>query len=398
MLINLDDPTTRPASGVALLQLGFRPFFLLAGLSAGLLMLYWGFIFQSGSNYLAYSPISWHGHEMVFGYVAAVVAGFLLTAAKNWTGKQTLNGVALLLLVLLWTAGRISALSGGILPLWLISMIDLSFIPVLAVAVALPIIQTRNYRNLVFILILLVYAVSNGVFHLGANAMLENGSTIGIYAGLYTVILIIAVMGGRVIPFFIERGLNNGFTARKRKSIEVSSIVLLIGFAILHIADIDGRLTAAAALAAAIAHGIRLAGWYHNGIWRVPLLWVLVTAYSWIVLGLLLMVPAELGQLSLMLAIHAMTAGGIGLVTVGMMVRVSMGHSGRQLHAPDSLVLAFIILNLAAVTRVIVPIVLPGLYSDAVFVSSMLWAIAFGIFAVRMAPVYWRPRVDGRPG
>ena len=398
MLINLDDPTSKRVRGVALLQLGFRPFFLLAGLSSALLLFYWGFIFQTGSERLAYSPISWHGHEMIFGYVVAVVAGFLLTAAKNWTGKQTLNGATLMLLVLLWLAGRAGALMAEVLPLWLISLIDLSFIPILAVAVAVPIVQARNYRNLVFIGILLIYAVANGMFHLGTNTVFNNGEAIGIYTGLYTVILLISVMGGRVIPFFIERGLSNDFIAIKRKSIEVSSIVLLIGFAILHIAGVDGRLTAAVALAAAIAHGIRLAGWYHHGIWRVPLLWVLVTAYGWIVLGLLLMVPAMLGQLSVMLAIHAITVGGIGLVTAGMMVRVSMGHSGRKLHAPDSLVLSFILLNIAAVVRVLVPIVLPGLYSDAVFVSAMIWGIAFMMFVVRMAPVYWLPRTDGRPG
>ena len=398
MLINLDDPTSKRVRGVALLQLGFRPFFLLAGLSSALLLFYWGFIFQTGSERLAYSPISWHGHEMIFGYVVAVVAGFLLTAAKNWTGKQTLNGATLMLLVLLWLAGRAGALMAEVLPLWLISLIDLSFIPILAVAVAVPIVQARNYRNLVFIGILLIYAVANGMFHLGTNTVFNNGEAIGIYTGLYTVILLISVMGGRVIPFFIERGLSNGFTAIKRKSIDVSSIALLIGFAILHIAGVDGRLTAAVALAAAIAHGIRLAGWYHHGIWRVPLLWVLVTAYGWIVLGLLLMVPAMLGQLSVMLAIHAITVGGIGLVTAGMMVRVSMGHSGRKLQAPDSLVLSFILLNIAAVVRVLVPIVLPGLYSDAVFVSAMIWGIAFMMFVVRMAPVYWLPRTDGRPG
>lgn len=398
MLINLDDPTSKRVRGVALLQLGFRPFFLLAGLSSALLLFYWGFIFQTGSERLAYSPISWHGHEMIFGYVVAVVAGFLLTAAKNWTGKQTLNGATLMLLVLLWLAGRTGALMAEALPLWLISLIDLSFIPILAVAVAVPIVHARNYRNLVFIGILLIYAVANGMFHLGTNAVFNNGETIGIYTGLYTVILLISVMGGRVIPFFIERGLSNGFIAIKRKTIDVSSIALLIGFAILHIAGVDGRLTAAVALAAAIAHGIRLAGWYHHGIWRVPLLWVLVTAYGWIVLGLLLMVPAMLGQLSVMLAIHAITVGGIGLVTAGMMVRVSMGHSGRKLHAPDSLVLAFILLNIATVVRVLVPIVLPGLYSDAVFVSAMMWGIAFMMFVVRMAPVYWLPRTDGRPG
>lgn len=398
MLINLENPTSKPVTGVALLQLGFRPFFLLAGVSAALLLLFWGFVFQTGSGHMAYTPVSWHGHEMIFGYVAAVVAGFLLTAAKNWTGKQTLKGPALLLLALLWLAGRIGSLMAGSVPLWLISLIDLSFIPALALAVAVPVVQTKNYRNLVFIGILLVYSTANGLFHLGANGRLEAGETTGIFIGLYSLLLLISVMGGRVIPFFIERGLRNGFKASTRKTIEIFAQLLLVVIALMQIGGVEGRLPATVALAAAAMHAIRLAGWYHKGIWRVPLLWVLVTAYGWIVIGLFLMAPAMLGLLNPMLAIHAMTAGGIGLVTTGMMVRVSMGHSGRQLHAPNSLVLAFILLNLAAITRVFVPMLLPDYYADTVFISAMLWATAFLIFAVRMAPIYWLPRVDGRPG
>lgn len=400
MLINIDNPASpsSPTRRFALFELGFRPFFLLAGIAGSLLLLLWGFTFSTGSSYMVWPAFNWHGHEMVFGYVAAVVAGFLLTAAKNWTGRQTLKGIGLSLLALLWLAGRLAALSGDLLPLGIIALIDLAFIPVLAVAVAVPLIKTKNYRNLVFIGILLIYALANVVFHLAALGVVDVVPLTGIYAGLYTVILLISVMGGRVIPFFIERGLNSNFKTTTRKPVEQAATLLLVLFALLQIGGMTGWLSALVALAAATAHGIRLAGWYHRDVWRVPLLWILVSAYAWIVIGLLLMVPAMLEKIPVMLAVHALTAGGIGLVTSGMMVRVSMGHSGRSLHAPDSLVLTFILLNLAAIIRVFVPLSVPELYATGIFISAMLWAIAFAIFVVRLAPVYWSPRVDGRPG
>ena len=400
MLINIDNPASpsRPARRFALFELGFRPFFLSAGLAGALLLLLWGFTFDTGSRYMVWPAFNWHGHEMVFGYVAAVVAGFLLTAAKNWTGRQTLKGTGLMLLALLWLGGRLAALSGDLLPTGVVALIDLAFIPALAVAVAIPIVQSRNYRNLVFIGILLVYALANAAFHVMAAGLVDADPLAGIYAGLYTIILLISVMGGRVIPFFIERGLNSGFRTTTRKPVEQAATVLLVLFGVLQVAGVTGWTSAAIALAAAVAHGIRLAGWYNHGVWRVPLLWILVTAYGWLVIGLLLMAPAMLDRIPVMLALHALTAGGIGLVTAGMMVRVSMGHSGRKLHAPGSLVVAFMLLNLAAIVRVLVPLFAPDTYADAVFISAMLWFIAFAIFVIRMAPVYWSPRVDGRPG
>ena len=398
MLINPELTAKCPAGRTALLQLGFRPFFLLAGLSACLPLLYWSHVYASGVETLAYPPATWHGHEMVFGYVVAVVAGFLLTVVKNWTGRQTLNGIALMSLALLWIAGRIVPVVDADIPLWCVSLVDFAFVPLLAVALAVPIVKAGNHRNLIFIVILAVYTAANGIFHLGVNGLLADGARLGIFAGLFTVLLLISVMGGRVIPFFIQRGLGGRVTARKWKGIEVLSTISLLALAGFYLPGADARVTAVTALVTAAVHAIRLAGWYQNGVWNVPLLWVLVTAYGWLVIGLLMMGLALAGFMAEMLAIHAITAGGIGLITAGMMVRVSMGHSGRSLHAPDSLVLAFMLLNIAAITRVFVPLAWPALYQDTVIVSAWLWAIAFAIFVIRMAPVYWQPRVDGRPG
>ena len=403
MLVKLEDPGKQQDPAMPLLQLGFRPFFLLAGISAVLLVLIWGLFFSGrvleGLNVNAYSAVYWHGHEMVFGFVVAVVAGFLLTAVKNWTGRQTASGALLLLLVILWLLARVLPLFSGIIPYWIIAVIDISFLPAVAATLLPLLIKTRNFRNLVFIGILLLLSVANMVFHMGVAGWLEDGQRYGLYAAIYMILLLISIMGGRVIPFFIERGLVERFQPRSYPAIEISSSLVLILLGILHTADVTGAYIITTALLAAALHIIRLAGWYSKGIWRVPLLWVLVLAYGWIVAGVIMMALAMAGWFAVSLALHAITIGGIGLMTMGMMVRVSMGHSGRKLLAPGMMPAAFAALNIAVVIRVILPLLLPPeSYLTLVLISALVWVAAFCVFIFCMSPVYLSARVDGRPG
>ena len=403
MLVKLEDPGKQQDPAMPLLQLGFRPFFLLAGISAVLLVLIWGLFFSGrvleGLNVNAYSAVYWHGHEMVFGFVVAVVAGFLLTAVKNWTGRQTASGALLLLLVILWLLARVLPLFSGIIPYWIIAVIDISFLPAVAATLLPLLIKTRNFRNLVFIGILLLLSVANMVFHMGVAGWLEDGQRYGLYAAIYMILLLISIMGGRVIPFFIERGLVERFQPRSYPAIEISSSLVLILLGILHTADVTGAYIITTALLAAALHIIRLAGWYSKGIWRVPLLWVLVLAYGWIVAGVIMMALAMAGWFAVSLALHAITIGGIGLMTMGMMVRVSMGHSGRKLLAPGMMPAAFAALNIAVVIRVILPLLLPPQsYLTLVLISALVWVAAFCVFIFCMSPVYLSARVDGRPG
>ena len=403
VLVNLEDPSKQQDPAIPLLQLGFRPFFLLAGISAVLLVLIWGLFFSGsvleGLNVTAYGPVYWHGHEMVFGFVVAVVAGFLLTAVKNWTGRQTASGTLLLLLVILWLLARVLPFFSAIIPYWIIAVIDISFLPAVAATLLPLLIKTRNFRNLVFIAILLLLSVANIVFHMGVAGWLEDGQRYGLYAAIYMILLLISIMGGRVIPFFIERGLAESFQRRSYPAIEISSSLVLILLGILHTADVTGAYIITTALIAAALHFIRLAGWYSKGIWRVPLLWVLVLAYGWIVAGIFMMALALAGWFAVSLALHAITIGGIGLMTMGMMVRVSMGHSGRKLLAPGMMPAAFAALNIAVVIRVILPLILPPeSYLTLVLSSALVWLAAFCIFIFCMSPVYLSPRVDGRPG
>lgn len=403
MLINLEDPSSKPDSTMSLLQLGFRPFFLLAGISAVLLILIWGLFFSSigfeAINATAYGPFYWHGHEMIFGFVVAVVAGFLLTAVKNWTGRQTAKGAALFMLAILWLCARILPFFPAVFPYWFIAIIDLSFLPLVAATLLPLIIKTKNYRNLIFIGILLVMVATNAVFHSAMAGYIEYGQRDALYAAIYVILLLISIMGGRVIPFFIERGLAGGFQRRSFPVIEISASLLLLLLGVLHTAGMTGKFIIFVALVAAVVHLIRLAGWYSHGIWRVPLLWVLVLAYGWIVIGLFLLALSLAGMFAVSLALHALTIGGIGLLTMGMMVRVSMGHSGRKLVTPALMGAAFAALNVAVVVRVILPMMMPTeSYNVLLMISALIWVAAFTIFVFRMTPVYLSPRVDGRPG
>lgn len=403
MLINLEDPGNQANPVMPLLQLGFRPFFLLAGTSAAFLIMLWGLFFSSssveGMNVLAYGPVYWHGHEMIFGFIAAVVAGFLLTAAKNWTGRQTASGTLLLLLVILWVLARVLPFFPAIFPYWFVAVIDISFLPAVAATLLPLLIKTRNYRNLIFIGILLLLGTANIAFHLGVAGRIDFGQRNGLYAAVYLILLLISIMGGRVIPFFIERGLAQGLRCRSYPVIEISASLALLFLGGLHTANVTGVYIIIIALIAATLHFIRLAGWYSNGVWRVPLLWVLVLAYAWIVTGLFLLALALAGLFEVSLALHALTIGGIGLMTMGMMVRVSMGHSGRKLCAPAYMPVAFAALNVAVVVRVVLPIIMPADgYYIWVITSAMIWVAAFVVFTLRMSPVLIKPRVDGRPG
>ena len=403
MLINLEGPATKPSSVMPLLQLGFRPFFLLAGISAVLLLLIWGLYLLNvgvdGLNANAYGPVYWHGHEMVFGFVVAVVAGFLLTAVKNWTGRQTANGAALSMLAVLWLSARVLPFFSGIFPYWLIALVDLSFLPLMAATLIPLLLKSKNYRNLIFIAILLMLTASNAVFHLGVEGYIQSGQHYGLYASVYITLLLISIMGGRVIPFFIERGLAEGGKRKSYPAIEIAASLLLLLLGALQTAAVSGSVTIIIALMAAAVHFIRLYGWYDKGIWQVPLLWVLVMAYGWIVIGLFLIALSMAGLFAASLALHALTIGGIGLMTMGMMVRVSMGHSGRKLFAPEMMPAAFAALNVAVVVRVIVPMITPvESYSVWLIISALMWVAAFAVFVFRMSPVCLLPRVDSRPG
>jgi uncharacterized protein involved in response to NO len=380
------------------LALGFRPFFLLAGFSAVILMATWVPVFVGSIAFNTYyGQIDWHSHEMIFGYTVAVVAGFLLTAVRNWTERPTPAGGYLAVMVALWLFGRILPFFSEIFPNWFIALVDLAFLPVVAVGIGVPLVRSGGSRNLLFLPLLAALWTANFFVHAELVGLVPNLVRKGIFLGLDLIVLLIVVMGGRVIPFFTERALP-GVVMKRWPIIEWLAPLSVIMFLLADFLFADSLQSASLAVLAACANGIRLAGWYTHRYWRVPLLWVLHIGYGWIVVGFFLKVGAALGAVPLQFTIHAFTVGGIGVLTLGMMARVALGHTARPLSVGAAMVVAFGLVNLSAVTRGLLPILLPEWFSPLIVVSGVLWITAFVVFVVIYTPILTQPRIDGRPG
>jgi len=388
-------PPSRPA-GFAPFALGFRPFFLAAGLFAIVLLGLWLAVLQGRIATGPLAPAVWHGHEMLFGYTVAVIAGFLLTAAQNWTGIRTPSGAPLAALFLLWLAARLGFLVPG-LPTGLVATIDLLFLPVLALVLAWPIVKAKQLSNAPFPIMLLALAAANALVHGEALGWTAASASLGLHLATYVVVTMMVVMSGRVIPSFTDNKLRT--QARRWKAIEWLVPVATFGALVAALLAPDSLVTVLLAAIAAAVHVIRLAGWYTGKFWSVPLLWILHLGYAWIALGFALLALSAAGMVSATGAsLHAFTTGGIGVLTLGMMARVSLGHTGRLLEAAPLMTLAFVAINLAALVRVAMPLFFPAAYAQGMAAAGLVWMAAFGLFAAIYTPILLRPRVDGKAG
>ena len=396
-LLPIDDLQKHaPINGYAPFALGFRPFFLAAGLYAVVMMGLWLGVLQGEVKTGALSPFVWHGHEMLFGFAVAVIAGFLLTATQNWTGIRTPSGTPLAALFLLWLAGRLSFLVPG-LPVGWVVLIDLSFLPVLALTLAWPIIKAKQLSNAPFPVLLLALTAANALVHLEGLGWTSGTARLGLHLAAYVVVALIVLMGGRVIPSFTDNKLRT--RARRWKTIEWLVPVATLSALLAALIAPESLITALLAAFAAGVHVTRLAGWYTSKLWSEPLLWILHLGYAWIALGfaLLALSAAGLGAATGS-ALHAFTTGGIGTLTLGMMARVSLGHTGRILEPAPLMTLAFVAVNLAALIRVVVPVFFPAAYASGMLAAGLVWMLAFGLFAAIYTPILLRSRIDGKAG
>jgi len=391
---NPDVPEERKRT-IILFRLGFRPFFLAAGLFSMLLMGIFVFNLAMGDWHGTYLSLSlWHGHEMIFGYAVAVIAGFLLTAVKNWTGIDTVTGKGLLLLFLIWLAGRFVLVVPD-LPGWLVVSVDIVFLPLLALVILRPIMKSGQSRNVSVVTLLMLMAAGNGLFHAQvlefSFASMEPGLAIGVGA----VLMLMSVIGGRVMPFFIEKGLS-GASVVKIKWLELAATPLIAIWLLLELLTPDSIWQVLAAFVAAMAHGIRLFGWGNLRIWKAPMLWVICMAYGWLVIGFILQGLAGLQMIPGNIALHAWTVGAIGMFTLGMMARVSLGHTGRAMIAHRAMVIGFVTLGLTALTRVFVPLLFPAMMDVWLLIAGTGWILAFALFVWIYAPYLVQVRADGR--
>jgi uncharacterized protein involved in response to NO len=394
------EPSTRPATRFALWNLGFRPFFLFAGIFAVLSMALWMhiYIFNLPFPTTGISVYQWHAHEMIYGYSMAVIAGFLLTAVQNWTGKPTASGKALIALVGLWVIARMAMLFGDRF-IAIAGIFDMLFMLGLMIAVAMPIVEAKQWKQLGVLSKLVLLMLGNLCFYLGALGMLLPGTYWGIYGGLLLVIGLILTIARRVVPFFIERGVGYPVQLYNAKWLDIASFVLFALFFIAELFLATPGLVFVLAGALSIVTSVRLYGWHTAGIWKKPLLWSLFVALLFIDLGFLMFALNIVIDVPRLLAIHAFAVGGVGLITLAMMSRVSLGHTGRDIGNPPLVVsIACLCLIAAALFRVLVPLVAMDQYPMWIMISQILWIAAFGLFVFRYLPILIRQRADGRPG
>ncbi|AEG01019.1 NnrS family protein [Methylomonas methanica] len=388
----------KPVFDYPLFAMGFRAFFALAGLSALALIAVWNSLSNGTLHIDNYFPSAyWHAHEMLLGYSTAVIAGFLLTAVRNWTDTETTSPDQLAALCFLWIYGRVLPFYSELVPDLLIAAVDFAFLPALAFFVSKPMLKTGNFKNLIFTALLLLMAAGNALMHAQILGYSETSAMLGMNLVVTLIVMMILVIAGRVFPFFTERGLS-GVICIRNPGLDVATILVSLGVFILLMLGVSGLLLLLIAIAAVALNAIRVSAWYNSRIWFVPLLWVLYVGYGWVILGFGLVALSAYGWVLPALALHAFTVGGIGILTLGMMARVSLGHTGRALKASNAMALAFMLINLAALTRVLFPALLPAWYGGFVLASSYCWLAAFSLFAYQFLPILSSPRADGQTG
>lgn len=392
-------PAQSSAAG-ALGASGFRPFFLLAGAFAALILPVWLLTLAGVLGPARYfDPVVWHAHEMIFGFAIAVFAGFLLTAVTNWTKRETLVGMPLIAVCGLWALGRVALAVAGSLPRGLPAVVDLAFLPVLVVALSRPIVASRNRRNFVMIAALTLIWLLDVAIHLEALGMLSGASRRAVPLALDVVVLLMIVMTGRIVPMFTKNATGGDQAVRGQPALDKAALAAMVVTALLGVAGTDARLGGCAALLTAILLAVRSTTWGTARTARVPLLWILHAGHAWIAIGLALRGMAAFTPLiPSAVATHALTVGAVGSLTVGMMSRVALGHTGRALVASRAVTLSFALITLAAIVRVVGPLVDMAAYRMTLFASGVLWTAAFVIFVVVHAPLLVAPRPDGERG
>ncbi len=400
--IQLQEPVYRGNPGPVFFAAGFRPFFLFAAIDAAVMLPLWLVAWVGGLPLgVSYTAAVWHGHEMVFGFAGAAVGGFLLTAVPNWTNTHHASGRPLMAVFAAWLAGRVAFSLGGLLPPLVVAAIDLAYLPALALLVAGPLLKAAKARNVAFLPILGVFWLCDLQIHLGI-ALGWGDPMAGVHGGIAVLLVMIAVVGGRIIPSFTQNWLRMQGQAMEVRPIgwiekwgAVASVAVAAG---LDVVAPTSPAAGAALLAAAAIHLVRMGRWHG---WRTlanPILWVLHLGYLWLVVGMALLGLSSFSDaLPASAAVHALTAGCVATMILGVMSRAALGHSGRPLLVSPLTVAAYVLLSAGAALRVVAP-----LFEDAqvafTHAGGTLWVLAWILFVVVYAPIVLRPRADGRPG
>ena len=379
----------------AVLTQGFRPFFLAAGVWSIAALAIWIVMLFTGSTLPSrFDPLSWHIHEMLFGFVMSAIAGFLLTAIPNWTRRLPIDGIPLALLVGLWLLGRLICLVSALVPFWLSAGADLLFPVVLVGAVAREIIAGQNWRNLPMVVPVTVLGIANLLMHLEAEGFAVPAG-LGWRLGLAAVIILVSVLAGRIVPSFTR----NWLAKRSASALPAShGLVDRIALGTLHLGllgwafDLEARYVGGVLLVGAMLNLWRMLRWRGISTGAEPLLAILHVGYGWLVIGAGLLGLTTLGvDVPLSAAIHSLTAGAIGTMILAVMTRTTLGHTGRSLTANRSTGLIYILIGLAAIVRMAAAV-------DAdwnmplLILSACLWIAGFGLFLLSYGQFLFQPR------
>ena len=380
------------------LTTAFRLFFLLAAFLAVLAIPAWTLVTaQQRTSESSLGGMGWHAHEMLFGYIGAVLAGFLLTAVKSWTKRETLGPRALAALAALWVVGRVDVLQSGALAATVCTVADAVFYLVVAVGIAIPIGRSRSQRNYAFPPLIFLLGLCDLGMHLHVRGVAPLWTARVPDLAIDLIVLVILIFGGRIVPMF-TKGATDA-VIRDRGILDRVGPWLMAGYAVLHFVLPQSTITHVGAMVAGTITCWRMVGWGASHTLRKPILWVL--HLSWFFIG----GSIAMGGLVALTEfappgsfLHMLTVGGIGLMTMGMMARVSLGHTGRPLQVKKAVGLGFGLIVLAAGARVAAPLVSPLHYTSLLWIAALLWSLAFLLFLLYYAPILLSPRADSKPG
>ncbi|MCB1334677.1 MAG: NnrS family protein [Roseivivax sp.] len=382
------------------LSAGYRVFFLLAGLFAVVAMIVWeGWLAIHAAGGMvtgepfAMAPHLWHAHEMVFGYSAAVIAGFLLTATPNWTGTRPASARFLAPAAALWLAGRLAVWWSGSLPPALVALVDLAFLPLVAGLIVSLLLRRPKPKQLVLLAVIALVWAGNLLVHLEWTGLTSDTAYTGLRGGLMALALLIVILGGRVTPAFTRNAMQRaGWTGALPRDPLPLAVAAIAGTALTAAAQLAGAPDAVAGALAALA-GLaalaRLAFWQGGWTRAQPILWTLHLSYLTTALGLMLYAAALWGLLSEVAALHVLGIGAVGGMTLSVMSRAALGHSGRALSAPGGLALAYALVPAVTLLR-FAGSAWPGFYFAGVLASGALWIAVFTLYLATLWPVFWQ--------
>lgn len=373
---------------------GFRPFFFMGAIYSLLSIFLWAAFYDghfSPPTFFLLDPVSWHAHEMIFGFSMAIVAGFLLTAVANWTGGAPARQMHLASLCSLWLAGRLVLNFDLGLPHFAVVMIATSFIPSLTISLAIPLLRSRNKRNFIFLTLLSLLFGCDIWFLVTSNLA-------ALHVALMTILIIVSLIGGRIIPAFTVAALRRkGIEAYQtdQSKLDMAALASLLGVALCLVFAKDTLVLAVCAAISCIIHALRMRRYHTLKTFDDPLIWILHAGYGWLVIGLGLLALTGLEILPIFAVIHALTTGCIGSMILGMICRVTLGHTGRNLKVGSLTTVSFFAIQLAAIIRVFGPILTPD-HMSAWIISAALWCVCYGAYIWVYAPMLFTARPDGQ--